>query len=119
MDNKKVKAIKYKGTFIDIGNFNNLLTANTFVLDNIIKNKTRISDSAIIENSKILDHVSIGNNSTIRNSIIENSIIMEDTIVEDAYIKDSVVGNRCRIYGNNQELHINIYAGDNTNIRLF
>ncbi len=119
MDNKKVKAIKYKGTFIDIGNFNNLLTANTFVLDNIIKKKTRISDSAIIENSKILDHVSIGNNSTIRNSIIENSIIMEDTIVEDAYIKDSVVGNRCRIYGNNQELHINIYAGDNTNIRLF
>lgn len=119
IDKKNVKAIKYKGTFIDIGNFSNLLNANMFVLDNIFKCNLKLSDSATIDNSKILNHVSVGNNSTIRNSIIENSIIMDDTIIEDVYIKDSIIANGCKIIGNKKNTYINIYAGDNTNLKLF
>jgi glucose-1-phosphate thymidylyltransferase len=84
------------GTWIDIGDRNSYLLANSFVLDgkNYISDKCKIDD-----NSNIGPNVIIGKGCEINNSSIDNSIILPNSVVRSSTVLSSVVGVNSKISG--------------------
>lgn len=107
------------GIFMDIGKTEQLLYANDFILRNIFNLPHIVSQSSYIEDSELLNNVSIGRNCVIKNSVLEDSIIMDGTNLEGVRLSKSVIGRNCTIINNscNKE-SITLEVGDNSTVRL-
>ena len=126
LENMKNKGINFSPgeveEWLDCGNKNATVYTNERVLEH---NGNIISDSAVIENSEIIEpcfigadvviknstlgpHVSIGNNTSVENSVIRKSIIQNETQIIDAKINNSMIGNKVRFNGNNTQQEISI-----------
>lgn len=110
---KDVKSHVLTGWWLDTGKKDDLLEANTIVLDSLIKRDVRVSvgsgsritgrvevkDGTTIENSTIRGPVSIDRDCQIRNSFIGPfSSIGAGTIIEDSSVEHSVILEQGRIY---------------------
>lgn len=99
--------------WLDCGNRPATVYTNQRVLE-FIKDKNNTAESAIVENSIIIQpcfigenvkinnsvigpHVSVGSGTSISNSRISNSIVQKDTILEDLNCKDSMIGNKAKL----------------------
>jgi len=130
LENMKQKGTKFKtgavSEWLDCGNKNATVFSNQRVLE-FEKDKNNVSDKAIIENSVILQpcfvaegaiiknsvigpHVSVGNNTEITNCIIENSIIQNDSKLIGANIANSMVGNHAKYNSESKDLSIGDYT---------
>ncbi len=111
--------------WFDMGKGNVLLQTNAQLLkklgkvhldakieNSIIVEPVSIAANAIIRNSIIGPDVTIGENSIIENSIIKDSIIGNFTSLKDMTLKSSVIGSDASMTGLSQKLNI----GDNTEI---
>lgn len=135
LENMKQKGIKFKTgevkEWLDCGNYKSTIHSNQRVLefehelskdnvspiatitDSIIIEPCFVGDNAIIENSIIGPHVSVGSNSNINGSIVKNSIIQLESSIKNSNIANSMVGNKVKYFGNSKELSI----GDFTEIK--
>ena len=130
LENMKQKGTKFKTgavtEWLDCGNKNATVFSNQRVLE-FEKDKNNVSDKATIENSIIIQpclvadgaiiknsvigpHVSVGNNTVITNCIVENSIIQNDSILTGANFADSMVGNHAKYVGKSKDLSIGDYT---------
>ena len=83
-------------TWIDIGDRDSYLEANSLVLSG----KIHISrDSKVDGNSNIGHNVIIGEGSEINNSSIDNSIILPNSVINSSTVLNSVVGANSKISG--------------------
>ena len=82
--------------------------------DSLIIHPVYISDSAVIKNSHIGPHVSIGKDVQIQNCKIENSIIDDGAVLDGINLGDSIVGQNAGVMGNARKLNI----GDNSIVDL-
>ena len=126
LENMKNKGINFSPgeveEWLDCGNKNATVYTNERVLEH---NGNIISDSAVIENSEIIEpcfigedvviknstlgpHVAIGNNTSVENSVITKSIIQNETQIIDAKINNSMIGNKVSFNGNNTQQEISI-----------
>ena len=126
LENMKNKGINFSPgeveEWLDCGNKNATVYTNERVLEH---NGNIISDSAVIENSEIIEpcfigadvviknstlgpHVAIGNNTSVENSVITKSIIQNETQIIDAKINNSMIGNKVIFNGNNTQQEISI-----------
>lgn len=90
---------------------NKLQKANSAV----IENSTIIQPCFIGENVKITDsvigpHVSIGNNSEIANSVIKNTIMQHNSSIKNAVVANSMVGSNAHFESVAQDLSIGDYT---------
>ena len=69
-----------------------------------------IGENAIIRNSVVGPHVSIGNNSVVENSVINNSVIQNDSSVKEATLTNSMIGNKVEYDGKMSEISIGDYS---------
>lgn len=69
-----------------------------------------IGENAVIQNSVVGPHVSIGANSVIINSIIVNSNIQTNTTIKNTNIKNSMVGSFASYQGLARDLSIGDYS---------
>lgn len=69
-----------------------------------------IGENAVIENSVVGPHVSIGANSVIINSNIVNSNIQTNTTIKNAILKNSMVGSFATYQGLARDLSIGDYS---------
>ena len=69
-----------------------------------------IGPDAIIENSIVGPHVSIGSKTIVRNSMIRNSMVQSNTLIEDAQCKDSMIGNSVKLKGRWDDYSIGDYS---------
>ena len=94
------------------GNF----TSNTAVLENSeIIEPCFIGEGVVLKNSKIGPHVSIGNNTSVENSCISKTIIQNESFVINSKINNSMIGNKCYFDGKNINQEISI--GDFSEIK--
>ncbi|MGK0388332.1 MAG: glucose-1-phosphate thymidylyltransferase [Maribacter sp.] len=134
LENMKEKGLKFKpgiiNEWLDCGNKKAVVHANQRVLEfnkdkNLVHETASIEDSviiqpcfigegAIIKNSIVGPHVSIGHHTTIDNSIIKNSVIQNETVVKNAQLQDSMLGNKAEYTGKPQ----NVSLGDFSNFSL-
>ncbi|MGB1217364.1 MAG: sugar phosphate nucleotidyltransferase [Saprospiraceae bacterium] len=133
LENMKAKGLKYKpgiiDEWLDCGNKTAVVHANQRVLEynkdvdmihpsadtegSIITLPCLIGAGAVIKNSIIGPHVSIGHNTNIENSVIRNSVIQNETTIKDAILKDTMIGNKANYEGSASVVSL----GDFTNYR--
>jgi glucose-1-phosphate thymidylyltransferase len=74
----------HQGWWIDTGKPNDMLEANSLVLEELVPN---VAPNAIIENSQLDHRVTVEPGAVIRNSIVRGpTIIGEQTVIENSYI---------------------------------
>lgn len=93
----------------DCGKPETLLSTNRYLLEqiksvdlrvgNILIQPVFVSPSAVLENSVIGPHVSVGDNARIVRSIVKDSIISESAEVVDCLLESSLIGNNSVISG--------------------
>ena len=130
LENMKQKGTSfYTGTvteWLDCGNKDATVYTNQRILE-FNKNEKLISDSAIIENTIIIQpcfigenvkinnsiigpHVSLGENTSIEKSVITNSIIQSNTSISYANLDNSMIGNFVEYSDNKNEVSIGDYT---------
>ncbi len=113
--------------WLDCGNKQNIIDTNRRMLEIKSVREPLRHDTAIIENSVIVEpcflgagskvvnsvigpHVSVGHRSVIQNSIVKNSVIQNDTSVLNALFSDSMVGNQVDYIGRVSDISIGDYT---------
>lgn len=130
LENMKNKGTKFSPgkvqEWLDCGNKDSTVFTNERVLEyngNLINDSAQIINSevispcfiganAIIRNSKIGPHVSLGSNTVVENSVINKTIIQNDSIITNAKLNNSMIGNQVNFDGKNiqQEVSIGDYS---------
>lgn len=70
-----------------------LVSPNAKLINSVIISPCFIGDGAIIENSVVGPHASIGEQTHIRDSRVINSIIQKNSLVSNAVLENSMLGN--------------------------
>lgn len=83
-----------------------LVSANARVINSVIIAPSFVGDGAVIENSVIGPHVSIGENSRISDSRIKNTIIQKETRISKAVLENSMLGNFVNFEGSALDLSV-------------
>lgn len=83
-----------------------LVSANAKVTNSVIIAPSFVGDGAVIENSVIGPHVSIGENSRISDSRIKNTIIQKETRISKAVLENSMLGNFVNFEGSALDLSV-------------
>lgn len=133
METLRQKGTKYRPgevtEWLDCGNKNATVYTNQRMLEIKLQNG-RVSESAqlvnttiiqpcfidedvVIKNSVIGPHVSVSRNTTILNSVIANTIIQKNTHLQSVITTDSMVGNHVQYICRPKDLSV----GDYTNIQ--
>lgn len=131
LENMKAKGTKFSPgqvtEWLDCGNKNATVYTNQRVLEFIKSNEKLISgtatinqsvliepcfigDGAVIENSVVGPHVSVGSGTKIVNSVVKNSIIQTNTKINNANIADSMIGNFVEYTGCADDLSLGDYS---------
>ncbi len=76
------------------------------ITNTIIVEPVYIAPSAVIKNSIIGPHVSIGQGAIVENSIMNNSIIGPNSHIQYVVLKDSLIGNDASLKGFMQSLNL-------------
>ena len=134
LENMKSAGYQFKAQtideWLDCGNKQNIVDTNTRMLQIKADSEQLRSDSAVIENSIVIEpcylgegskisnsvigpHVSVGSNSVVANSVIKNSVIQNDTIIQDARLDNSMVSNKVKYQGRVSDVSL----GDFTEVK--
>jgi len=119
----KIKTVQIDGWY-DCGKPETLLSTNRYLLElkkekfaeerggNLIIPPSYIAPTAVVANSIIGPHASIGDGAEITSSIVANSIINEHAFIKNTMLTDSLIGPRAALVGRKQQINI----GENSEI---
>ena len=94
---------------------NDKLVCDTATIDNsIIIEPCYIGDGAIVKNSIVGPHVSIGANTTVNKVIISNSIVQRNASIRSITLTNSMIGNSATV----ADVTVEISVGDFTEIDI-
>lgn len=130
LDSMRKKGVKFFTNeideWLDCGNKDAVVYSNQRVLENnkgtnlvsskaTIENTTiiepcMIADGAVIKDSVIGPHVSVGFNTTVVSSVIKNSVIQNDSHIENVVLKNSMIGNKAEYKLQLNEISIGDYS---------
>ena len=131
LENMRAKGLKFKPArieeWLDCGNKDNMIATNhrmleikqeqeeytaasAQVVNSVLIQPCYIGENAVIEDSVVGPHVSIGNNSTVRRSVIRDSIVQNETTVTDANLNGSMIGNKATYQGHPRDVSIGDFS---------
>jgi len=118
-------------TWLDTGTIEATLETNKLLLDKLgsqvgkfaglhveIIEPVAIHETAVISDSKIGPHASVGANCKISNSTISESIIEADSEIQAAVLKRSLIGRQAKVQGRGDGHVIQLNVGDNSEVLL-
>jgi len=86
-----------------------LVSEKAKVVNAVIIPPCFVGDGAVIENSVVGPHVSVGENTRISDSRIRNSIIQKDSTIRNAMLENSMLGNFVTFEGSTNDLSLGDY----------
>ncbi|MCB0518757.1 MAG: nucleotidyltransferase [Saprospiraceae bacterium] len=131
LENMKSGGYKFRAAgieeWLDCGNKQNIIDTNRRMLEIKSASEQLHHDSAVIENSVVIEpcfigtgarilnsvigpHVSVGHQSVINNSNIKNSVIQNNTSVRNAMFADSMIGSHVDYAGRVSDISIGDYT---------
>lgn len=99
--NKRVLEIKYPSSHID---------PTAKVVNSSIIHPCFIDAGAVIENSVVGPHASVGAKTAISSAVVSNSIIQTNAIINGAVVSNSLIGNYSVLKGKAQDLSMGDYS---------
>jgi glucose-1-phosphate thymidylyltransferase len=119
------------GTWLDTGTIAATLDTNKLLLDKLgsqvgkfaglnveIIEPVAIHETAVIRDSKIGPHASIGENCKISNSAISESIVEAGCEIKDSALNNSLIGKQAKVKGRGDGHVIQLNIGDNSEVHL-
>jgi len=127
----KGKGVKFRpGTveeWLDCGNKGAVIHTHNRILELKAEAEKLVHDTAVIENSVVLQpcfigagaritnsvvgpHVSLGANSSIEGSVVKNTIIQHDSTITEATLINSMIGSNASYNGNAADVSIGDYS---------
>lgn len=126
LENMKNKNVKFKTgkviEWLDCGNKNatvhsnqrvlefekdqDLIAADSTITDSVIIPPCKVMSGAVIINSVVGPHVTVGSKTAVTNSVISNSIIQNDSIVDGLHCTNSMIGNKAKYISAPKDLSI-------------
>ena len=118
-------------TWLDTGTIAATLDTNKLLLDKLgsqvgkfagsnveIIEPVAIHETAVISDSKIGPHASIGANCKISNSTISESIVEAGCEIKDSALNNSLIGKQAKVKGRGDGHVIQLNIGDNSEVHL-
>ncbi len=99
--NKRVLEIKNPKSHID---------STAKLVNSTIINPCYIDAGAVIENSVVGPHASVGAKTSISGSVVSNSIIQTNAVISGAVVENSLIGNYAALKGKAQDLSMGDYS---------
>ena len=96
----------------DLGN---VISESAIIEDSEIIEPCFISNNVVIKNSKIGPYVAIGENTSVKDSCIERTIIQSDTEIKFSNLQNSMIGNKVLFEGGRDLKEVSI--GDYSQIK--
>ncbi len=105
------EAILYSNQrMLEIHRHSGLVAGSVVIENSVIIEPCFIGQDAVIRNSVVGPHVSVGHNSTVENTVITNSIIQNDSQIMNALLDNSMVGNFSVFAGSKDELNLGDFS---------
>jgi glucose-1-phosphate thymidylyltransferase len=86
-----------------------LVAASAKLENSVLIHPVYIGEGAVIKNSIVGPHVSIGNKTVVEGTIISNSIVQENASLKNANITNSMLGNFATFEGSSVDLSVGDY----------
>lgn len=129
LENMKAKGVKFSpgkiSEWLDCGNKDATVYTNQRVLEFIKAEKNTassakiinsviiepcyIGNDAVIENSVVGPHVSVGSKTKITDAVVKNSIIQTNSEIAGSFIQNSMIGNFAKVKSNAKDLSVGDY----------
>ncbi|MFT7155952.1 MAG: glucose-1-phosphate thymidylyltransferase [Parvicella sp.] len=126
LENMKNKNVKFKTgkviEWLDCGNKNatvhsnqrvlefekdqDLIAADATITDSVIIPPCKVMSGAVIINSVVGPHVTVGSKTAVTNSVISNSIIQNDSVVDGLHCTNSMIGNKAKYISAPKDLSV-------------
>jgi len=106
----KVATVDTNHRYMDFIKDKPLVSTKAKLENTIIIEPVFIDDDAVVSNSVIGPHVSVGKGTNINHSVVSNSIIQENSKVQRANIADSMIGSHVVYEGRGVDLSIGDYT---------
>ncbi len=106
----KANVIHTNRRMLDIHQQDKMIAGDVLLENAVVVPPCYIGPGAIIRNSVIGPHVSVGGNSTIEGSVIVNSVIQNDSTIADAQLSNSMIGNFVEYKGKMSEISLGDYS---------
>jgi len=103
--------IQTNSRYLDFIQHQNLVSPKATITQSVIIPPCFIGGGAIIENSVVGPHVSVGESSTLRDSRVSRSIIQRNSHVSRAVLHNSVLGNFVTFEGKSEDINLGDYSG--------
>jgi len=87
----------------------NLVAASAQIINSVVIQPAYIGENAVIIDSVVGPHVSIGKGTRIEHSIVRNSIVQDHSHIKDGNIGESMVGNYAHYHGHPADLSVGDY----------
>lgn len=132
LENMKQKGMKFVpgkvDEWMDCGNKNVTVDTNNRMLNFLhADGHNMVAESAVVENSEIIQpcyigenvvlknatvgpNVSLGDNTTVENTTIKNSLVQTNSVIKNAQLDNAMVGNNARFNGNFTAISIGDYS---------
>jgi glucose-1-phosphate thymidylyltransferase len=107
--NKEVM-VQTNQRYLSIIQSQNLVSPKAILRNATILPPCFVGEGAVIENSVIGPHVSVGERTTVTDSRIVNSIIQKDAVIRDAQLRNSMVGNFVTFTGQTDDVSLGDYS---------
>lgn len=88
----------------------NLVSDSAVIENSVIIQPCFVGDNAVLRNSVVGPYVSVGHGSTVESTVIRNSIVQNKSLIKNAVLEDSMVGNSSRFVGSKDELNIGDFS---------
>lgn len=76
----------------------------------VINEPCFVGEGAVIKNSVVGPHVSIGKNTTVEDSVIKNSNIQGETKISKAMLENAMIGNKVKYQGRAKDVSIGDFS---------
>ncbi|MFT4032618.1 MAG: sugar phosphate nucleotidyltransferase [Siphonobacter sp.] len=86
-----------------------LIHPSARLVNSVVMPPVFIGENAVIENTVLGPHVSVGKGTSVKDSVIRNSIIQESTVIESVHLANSMVGNFVHLTSKPADLSVGDY----------
>lgn len=83
---------------------------NILIQDSLIIQPCFIDEGAMIFNSVVGPHVSIGKHTIVRNSNLTKTVLQDEVLVENANLNESMLGNKASFVNSTQKIDLGDYS---------
>jgi glucose-1-phosphate thymidylyltransferase len=95
---------------LEIHRNSGLISPLATIENSVLVSPCFVGDQAVIRNSVIGPHVSVGHRSIVESTVISNSIIQNDAHIQNAVLDQSMVGNSSRYEGSKYALDLGDFS---------